>query len=141
MAMNSEQRQAFFAQPHIGALSVEAGPDRAPLVVPIWYQYEPGGDLWFLTGAESRKITLLREAGRCTMMAEVVSPTIAYAAVSGPVTDYVDGTKDDLVEMATRYLPAEKVAGYVEFATSDHGAQTKVVVRPQQWVASDLGSV
>ncbi|MBR7560625.1 pyridoxamine 5'-phosphate oxidase family protein, partial [Mycobacterium tuberculosis] len=75
------------------------------------------------------------------VMAEVVSPTIAYAAVSGPGIGYVDGTKDDLVEMATRYLPAEKVAGYVEFATSDHGAQTKVVVRPKQWVASDLGSV
>ena len=81
MAMNKEERQAFLAQPHIGALSIEAGADRAPLVVPIWYQYSPGGDLWFLTDTESRKISLLRAAGRCTVMAEVLSPTIAYAAI------------------------------------------------------------
>ncbi len=141
MAMNKEERQAFLAHPHIGALSIEAGADRAPLVVPIWYQYSPGGDLWFLTGAESRKISLLRAAGRCTVMAEVLSPTIAYAAASGPVIDIVDGTKDELTEMAARYLPADKVAGYVESASFEDGSQTKVVVRPQQWVASDLGSI
>ncbi|MFC7940793.1 pyridoxamine 5'-phosphate oxidase family protein, partial [Streptomyces sp. NPDC057387] len=28
---------------------------RAPLAVPIWYAYEPGGDLWIMTGRDSRK--------------------------------------------------------------------------------------
>ncbi len=43
--------------------------------------------------------------------------------------------------MASRCLPADKVAGYVEFALSDHGGQTRVTMAPQHWTSSDLGSV
>lgn len=49
MALSVEEREQFLAEPHIGALSVVDGPDRAPLTVPIWYQYGPGGELWVLT--------------------------------------------------------------------------------------------
>jgi hypothetical protein len=141
MALSTNEREAFLAQPHIAALSVEAGPDRAPLVVPIWYQYEPGGNPWFLTGTTSRKLDLIRAAGRCTLMVETIEPSIRYVAVSGDIIDYSDGTRDQLTEMAARYLPADKVDGYVEFATVDHGDQTKVVFAPGQWISSDLGTV
>ncbi len=141
MALSIEERQAFLAEPHIGALSIEAGADRAPLVVPIWYQYTPGGDLWFLTGADSRKMRLLDTAGRCSLMVERLDPSIRYVAVSGPVIDSVPGTRADLVEMAARYLPDEKVDGYVEFAAAEHGSQTRVTVRTDQWVSADLGNV
>lgn len=56
MPLTLDERQAFLAEPHIGALSVSAGPERGPLTVPIWYQYEPGGELWVLTGPESEKM-------------------------------------------------------------------------------------
>jgi nitroimidazol reductase NimA-like FMN-containing flavoprotein (pyridoxamine 5'-phosphate oxidase superfamily) len=46
MALSREEREQFLAEPHIGALSVVERPDRAPLTVPIWYQYNPGGELW-----------------------------------------------------------------------------------------------
>ena len=141
MALNNEERQRFLSGPHIAALAVEAGPDRAPLVVPIWYQYEPGGKPWILTGTDSRKLKLIREAGRFSLMVETLDPSIRYVAVSGRVDGYVDGTRDDLTEMTARYLPADKVAGYVEFATAEHGAQTKVTLEPEQWVAADLGNV
>ncbi|MGC4932796.1 pyridoxamine 5'-phosphate oxidase family protein [Gordonia sp. DT30] len=141
MALSIEERQSFLAEPHIGALSIEAGSDRAPLVVPIWYQYQPGGDLWFLTGTGSRKMKLLTAAGRCSLMAERLEPSIRYVAISGPVVATAPGTGDELAEMAARYLPADKVAGYVEFASGDHGAQSRVTVRPEQWLSADLGSV
>ena len=55
MALSKDERESFLAEPHVAALSVSAGEGRGPLTVPIWYQYTPGGDLWFTTGAGSRK--------------------------------------------------------------------------------------
>ncbi|MFW0787787.1 pyridoxamine 5'-phosphate oxidase family protein [Gordonia sp. CPCC 206044] len=141
MALNRTEREEFLAQPHVAALSVEAGPGRAPLVVPIWYQYQPGGRPWLLTGTQSRKLDLIRAAGRFTLMVDTLEPTIRYVSVSGDAVEYTDGTRDDLTEMASRYLPADKVAGYVEFASADHGPQTKVVLEPHQWVSLDLGTI
>lgn len=141
MALSIDERQAFLAEPHIGALAIEAGPDRAPLVVPIWYQYAPGGSLWILTPTDSRKMGLLSAAGRCSLMVERLTPTVRYVAVSGPVAAVRAGSHDDLVEIASRYLPAEAVPGYIEMAEASHGAQSRVEITPQQWLSSDLGSV
>jgi len=60
MALSREEREQFLAEPHIGALSVVERPDRAPLTVPIWYQYEPGGDLWIATEPGARKMQAIR---------------------------------------------------------------------------------
>jgi len=49
-------------------------PDRGPLTLPIWYQYEPGGEAWVLTEAGSRKVGLIEAAGRFTLMAERGDP-------------------------------------------------------------------
>ncbi|MCH5645364.1 MULTISPECIES: pyridoxamine 5'-phosphate oxidase family protein [unclassified Gordonia (in: high G+C Gram-positive bacteria)] len=141
MALTVTEREQFLSEPHIAALSVEAEPGRAPLTVPIWYQYTPGERPWLLTGTESRKLGLIRAAGRFTLMVERVEPTIRYASVSGDVVGYDDATRDDLWEMAARYLPEEKVGPYVDFAWDNHGPQTRVTLEPRQWVSLDLGSV
>ena len=39
---------------HVGVLGVTE-PDGGALAVPIWYGYEPGGDIWIITGSTSRK--------------------------------------------------------------------------------------
>ncbi|MET9551913.1 pyridoxamine 5'-phosphate oxidase family protein [Streptomyces sp. NPDC006645] len=141
MALNIEERQRFLAEPHVAAISVDSGSaDRAPTTVPIWYQYTPGGDIWLLTGADSRKDKLIRAAGRFTLLVERISPTVRYVSVEGPVTDRVPGTRDDLVEMASRYLPADKVDGYVAMATGGHVERVVYRMRPQRWLSSDLGS-
>lgn len=142
MALNSEEREQFLAEPHIASLAVDSGEaDRAPLVVPIWYQYAPGGDIWILTGAESRKDKLIMAAGRFTLLVERVEPTVRYVSVEGPVTERLDGTHDQLVELAARYLPAEKVEGYVAMASGDHGEQVVIRMRPQRWLSADLGGL
>ncbi|WP_405801419.1 pyridoxamine 5'-phosphate oxidase family protein [Streptomyces sp. NBC_01506] len=142
MPLNSEEREQFLAEPHIAALAVDSGEaDRAPLVVPIWYQYAPGGDIWILTGADSRKAKLITAAGRFSLLVERLAPTVRYVSVEGPVTETVPGTRDHLVELATRYLPADKVEGYVAMASADHGDEIVVRMRPQRWVSSDLGGL
>jgi hypothetical protein len=141
MALTREEREQFLAEPHIAALAVDAGAGRAPLTVPIWYQYEAGGDVWIMTGLDSRKNELIKEAGRFSLMVDRLEPTIRYVSVEGPVVETVPATVELLREMSARYLPAEKVDGYVDFAWKNHGEQVVVRMRPERWVSSDLGQV
>lgn len=117
-------------------------PERgAPLALPIWYQYTPGGDIWIMTGRDSRKHELIRAAGRFSLLVDRVEPTLRYVSVEGPVVDTRPGTVEDLREISARYLPAEKVDGYMEFASKNHGEQVIIRIRPERWVTSDLGTV
>ncbi|WP_217144836.1 pyridoxamine 5'-phosphate oxidase family protein [Streptomyces sp. AC627_RSS907] len=141
MALTRDEREKFLAEPHIAALAVEAEAGRAPLSVPIWYQYEPGGDVWIMTGLDSRKNQLIKAAGRFSLMVDRLEPTIRYVSVEGPVIETVPATEEHLREISARYLPADKVDGYVAFATANHGEQVIVRMRPERWVSSDLGSV
>jgi hypothetical protein len=138
--LSVRDRELFLAEPHIAALSVSAGPDRGPLTVPIWYQYEPGGEAWVLTSLGSRKARLIEAAGRFTLMVERTVPTVRYVSVEGPVTRTVPGTDDLLREIAVRYLPPAKVPAYIELAETEFGEQVSIYLRPQRWLWSDLGS-
>ncbi|MFF5343279.1 pyridoxamine 5'-phosphate oxidase family protein [Streptomyces althioticus] len=141
MALSPEERETFLSEPRVAAFAVDAGEGRAPLTVPIWYQYAPGEDVWILTGLHSRKNRLLQAAGRFSLLVERVEPTIRYVSVEGPVVDTSPATVEKLREISARYLPAEKVEGYVDFAWKNHGEQVVVRMRPERWVSSDLGSV
>ncbi|GAA3499849.1 pyridoxamine 5'-phosphate oxidase family protein [Streptomyces prasinosporus] len=141
MALTREERERFLAEPHVAALAVDAGPGRAPLTVPIWYQYAPGGDVWIMTGSDSRKNGLIGAAGRFSLMVDRTEPTIRYVSVEGPVLGTAPATIEQLREISARYLPADKVEGYVDFARRNHGEQVVVRMRPERWVSSDLGSV
>ena len=74
MALSKDEREKLLAEPHVAAPAVDAGPDRAPLTVPIWYQYSPGGQPWVLTGLGSRKHKLIEAAGRRSSAHEYESP-------------------------------------------------------------------
>ena len=139
MALSREEREQFLAEPHIAALSVSAGKDRGPLTVPIWYQYTPGGQPWFITGTGSRKHRLIEAAGYLSLMVERLEPTVRYVAVDGAVDRIEDGTDEQLVEMTKRYLPAEAVDPYLEMARREHGPSVAVYLKPQHWLSADLG--
>lgn len=141
MALTREERESFLAEPHIAAFSVDAGPDRAPLTVPIWYQYEPGGDIRVMTERDSRKNRLLGAAGRFTLMVDRLEPTIRYVSVEGPVVGTSPATLEQLREISARYLPPEKVDAYVDFARKNHGEMIVLRMRPEHWVSADLGEV
>ncbi|MFE3020208.1 pyridoxamine 5'-phosphate oxidase family protein [Streptomyces sp. NPDC059256] len=145
MALTREEREKFLAEPHIAALAVaERDARRAPLTVPIWYQYAPGseiGDLWVMTGRDSRKHRLITHAGRFSLMVDRVEPTVRYVSVEGPVVDTTPATHEQLVEIAARYLPEEKVDGYVDFALKELGDQVVLHMRPEHWLSADMGAV
>ena len=53
--MSVVERETFLADVHIGVLSVPRKEGSAPLTVPVWYDYLPGGEVWLITGQQSLK--------------------------------------------------------------------------------------
>jgi hypothetical protein len=137
--LSERDRELFLAEPHIAALSVSAGPGRGPVTVPMWYQYEPGGEAWVLTEVASLKARLIGAAGRFTLMVERTAPTIRYVSVEGPVTRTIPETDELVREITERYLPPEKVPGYLAMAKAEFGPQVVIYLRPERWLTSDLG--
>ena len=136
--LSQHDREQFLAEPHIAALSVAAGPDRGPFTLPIWYQYTPGGEAWILTVAASRKARLIGEAGRFSLLVERTLPTVRYVSVEGPVTRVIPETPELAREITERYLPPDKVQGYLDLAKT-FGEQVVIYLRPQRWLTGDLG--
>ncbi len=141
MALSKAEREQFLAEPHIGALSVVEAADRAPLVVPIWYQYEPGGELWISTGVDSRKAKAIRAAGRFSLMVERTEPTVRYVSVEGPVTRIDPGNAEQSREIAARYLAAEKVEEWLEYERTQLPEHLTIYLRPERWASADLGAL
>ncbi|MEV5597070.1 pyridoxamine 5'-phosphate oxidase family protein [Streptomyces sp. NPDC052496] len=142
MPLSTEERAAFLAEPHIGALSVASGEaDRAPLTVPIWYAYEPGGDLWITTERDSRKNRLITAAGRFSLMVDRVTPTVRYVSVEGEVVSAEPSTDGELRAMAERYLPPEAAAAYLKDVLPTFGPSVTIRMRPRRWLSADMGSL
>ncbi|MFG2072801.1 Pyridoxamine 5'-phosphate oxidase [Nonomuraea maritima] len=139
MALSTAVREAFLAEAHIASLAVDAGPGRAPLTVPVWYDYSPGGEIRFLTDGDSLKAQLIAKAGRLSILVQRTSPTYRYVSVEGPVVRSNPSTLEELTRISSRYLPPDAVSGYV------HGSDLKVLVtfrmRPEHWLSADLGAV
>ena len=43
--MTEQEHQDFVAGPHVAVLSVARDGSREPHATPVWYAYEPGGDV------------------------------------------------------------------------------------------------
>ena len=136
LQMTQAEREAFLADLHVGVISIEdAG--RGPLTAPIWYDYEPGAELWILTGRGSRKGRLLREAGRFSLVAQTETPPYKYVSVEGPITSIEKSDLErDARPMAHRYLGQEFGDAYIE-ATRGEGDNILVKMRPQRWLTTD----
>ncbi|GAB2750989.1 pyridoxamine 5'-phosphate oxidase family protein [Salinifilum aidingensis] len=141
MALSKLEREQFLAEPHIGALSVVERSERAPLTVPIWYHYAPGGPLWVYTGSDSRKARAISSAGRFSLMVQRTEPTVRYASVEGPVTGTEPGSRERSWEMAARYLPPDKAAEFVEYERAHLGEHVVISMRPEHWLSGDLGAL
>lgn len=140
MALSVHEREQFLAEPHVAALSVSAGPGRGPLTVPVWYQYTPGGEVWLLTSPDSRKVRLIEQTGRFSLMAQRIEPTQRYVCVEGPVTRTAPRTDALLLEMTQRYLRPEKVPSYVDYAKTELADEVAMYMQPERWLSADLGA-
>jgi nitroimidazol reductase NimA-like FMN-containing flavoprotein (pyridoxamine 5'-phosphate oxidase superfamily) len=137
LAMTPSERDAFLAGVHVGVLSV-AEPGRAPLTVPVWYAYEPGGLVTVLTGRTSRKAELLEQAQRLSLCAQTETAPYQYVSVEGPVVR-VDTTVDgaERQAMAYRYLGREFGDLYLAATEADAAEEVAIRMRPERWRTVD----
>ena len=133
-SMTQQERQDFLADLHVGVLSLNDD-SRGPLTAPIWYDYDPGGELWFLTGPDSRKGKLLEVGVHLSLVAQSEDPPYKYVSVEGPVTSIDEANKDDLLAMAIRYLGSKAGKQYTE--NSETGGGVIVRVKPERWLSVD----
>jgi PPOX class probable F420-dependent enzyme len=136
LTMTKVEREAFLADVHVAVISV-AEHGRGPLVVPIWYSYEPGGEVRIITGRTSRKGKLLERAGRCSLCVQTGTPPYKYVSVEGPI---VAVEAADLERhrrpLSRRYLGTEVGDSYIE-STRDAVGNVLVRMRPERWLTVD----
>jgi len=137
LQMTKAEREAFLADLHVGVLSIPE-PGRGPLTVPIWYAYEPGGELRVVTGRDSRKGRLLAAAPRVSLCAQTETAPYRYVSVEGPVV-YVGPVERarDVRPLAHRYLGPELGDQYVAATAAGAGDEMLVRIRPERWLTVD----
>lgn len=137
MAMSVSERQEFLAAPHVGVLAVER-PGRAPLAVPVWYGYEPGGELLVWSYPEVKE-QLIRASGRFTLTAQTEGWPYKYVSVEGPVVAIeVPVPLDVAIAIAAIYLGEDEGR---EFAEGCHQPDHVLFrMRPERWLSADLSS-
>lgn len=140
MQMSESEREEFLAGLHVGVFAVErdGGP---PLAVPVWYSYEPGGEVVVLTSETSVKGRLVAASGRGSLVAQQEGLPYKYVSVEGPIE--IDQLGDDAHRaseaMATRYLGAEMGKGYAE--ANAGGDSIRLRLRPQRWFTVDYAKM
>jgi len=136
--MSMQEKQRFLADLHVGVLAIN-DPSHGPLTVPVWYDYTPGGELWFLTGPTSRKGRLLKKGTRVSLCAQTEQPPYKYVSIEGPVVGIEPSDREKHSRpMARRYL-GEKLGD--QYAESSESGGVVVRVRPEQWLAVDYGKM
>jgi PPOX class probable F420-dependent enzyme len=140
-SMTAEERESFLAAVHVGVLAVSRE-GRAPLTVPVWYAYTPGGEVHIITGRASRKVALIKRAGRFSLCAQDEAPPYRYVTVEGPVIaiDPADRERDTR-PMRRRYLGSagdeQRAAESAESATDT--SDVVIRMRPERWLTADYG--
>ncbi len=140
LTMTRQERERFLADLHVGIISI-AEEGRGPLTVPIWYSYEPGGELQVLTARTSRKGQLLQRSGRFSLCVQTETPPYKYVSVEGPVVaiEPADLERDER-PLAHRYLGPAAGDRYLARTRGTPGYMENVLVRmrPERWFTVDF---
>ena len=132
--MTSDEREQFLADTHVGVVAVERA-DRAPLAVPIWYGYRPGGEVLLWTESESLKSKVIRDAGRFTITVQDEQPPYKYVTAEGDVTAIGPADDAEVRAIAVRYRGQEAGGQF----TDQNLTPTSIIIRmlPRRWLSTD----
>ena len=134
LTMTRTEREAFLAQAHVGVLCVPS--DGAPVCSPIWYDYEPGGDIHVILDPRSRKGRLLKDGVSVTFVVQEESQPYKYVTVEGTVSLSAPKTEEHLRPLARRYLGDDLGDSYTD-ANPVEGAY-RVSISPTRWMTADF---
>lgn len=137
--LSPDARQKFLAEPHVAVVSIPRGADRAPLCAPVWYGYEPGGELWWITPKPSRKGKLLRLGLPLSFTVMAGRGNGMYVSVQGPIVALEEPTTPAHQRpLAQRYLGEAAGAQYAEQMTPYNADSYLIRVRPSSWLTGNL---
>jgi nitroimidazol reductase NimA-like FMN-containing flavoprotein (pyridoxamine 5'-phosphate oxidase superfamily) len=143
--MTEQERQSFLSGPHVAVLSIARDGGRAPHATPVWYAYEPGGDVTFFTGTQgrrSRKAELIGKAGAASLTVQQEEFPYRYVSVEGTVvSEDRPPSAEQVLAVARRYLPEEQARGFAE-AELGHpsGEFVLFTLRPDRWLSFDFAA-
>ncbi len=139
LAMSQTECQLFLSKPYVGVISV-ARRTRAPLCVPIWYTYAPGGEVGIWTGRRSAKARLLARFGRFSLCVQNEKPPYSFVSVEGPVSSVkpVDYERH-LRPIVYRYLGEEAGAKYLNEYGGPNAVKDDVwiLMTPELWYSKN----
>jgi len=140
LSMTNDERESFLAGVHVGVVGIAAD-GRAPLTVPVWYTYEPGGEIRFVTGGDSRKAALLEQSGRASLCAQTETAPYQYVSVEGPVTIERGVDPDERRAIAHRYLGPELGDAYYDATEAEAADNVTVRLTPERWLTVDYSKI
>jgi nitroimidazol reductase NimA-like FMN-containing flavoprotein (pyridoxamine 5'-phosphate oxidase superfamily) len=137
--MAQQEKEIFLADVHVGIISIPQA-ERAPLAIPIWYAYEPGKEIRFVTGGSSQKGRLLTLNSKVSLCVQEEQMPYKYVSVEGTVVsiDPAD-VERDIRPLARRYYGREGGDQYINrvYGSGVADGDLLIRVRPQRWVAAD----
>ena len=139
LVMTKREREAFLADVHVAVIGI-ADPGRGPIAVPVWYAYDPGGEVRIVTGRTSRKGQALERAGRFSLCVQAGTPPYKYVSVEGPILSMqAADIERDLRPLAHRYLGAPAGDRYVESTRGvpEYADNVLIRMRPERWLSAD----
>src|SRR5436190_18493514 len=139
MTMTKAEREAFLAEARVGVLAAASSDGGAPMLTPIWYSYEPGGEVVMTTDGSSAKTSQLRTAGSASLCVQTETVPYKYVVVEGPVVlaDGVDSAWRH--EVAQHYLGKELGDMYTDVTAVSEALAVTVRLTPTRWRTTDFG--
>jgi nitroimidazol reductase NimA-like FMN-containing flavoprotein (pyridoxamine 5'-phosphate oxidase superfamily) len=135
MHMSRSEREAFLADVRIAIVSIADG-ERGPLSVPVWYSYEPGGEVRFVTGRDSVKGKLLQHVSRIGFCVQTETPPYKYVSIEGRFRVETPDFERDIRAMAIRYLGERGGERYLAGRGAGESS-IAVVLTPETWRTVD----
>jgi PPOX class probable F420-dependent enzyme len=134
--MSRAEREAFLAAVHVGVLAVSVEDGEGPLATPVWYSYEPGGQVSITTGSESRKAKAIVATGRFSLCVQAEKPPYKYVTIEGPAV-IEPAELADRIAIARRYLGVK--GGDAWIAANPDVDDVTVRMTPEHWRTADFG--
>lgn len=137
--MTRAEREEFLAAVHVGVVTVDE-PERGPLSVPVWYLYEPGGEIVLVTRPQARKASLLAVGARVSFCVQTEDLPPKYVSIQGRVVsaEAADIARD-LKPVVRKYLGAEVGDTYIDNTRPNGTDEIVVRIRPERWFSRDFG--
>lgn len=138
LVMPRAECEAMLSEVRIGVLSINGGPDRPPVLGPLWYAYEPGSEVQMNIGKSSHKARAAEVDPQVSLCVQDEGGAPRFVTVSGRGRLGPDDPELHRA-IAARYLPPEAVDGFLESMR----AVEMITLRftPERWLSNDYGRV